>query len=68
MSCYQDGNNYYCFSGYKERVYRRLVKGQDRTFAWIAADAVAYVPGWVYQVGIIADRVALEVWIDEALC
>jgi hypothetical protein len=64
MFRYQDGNNYYRFSWDKERGYRRLVKRQGGSFTLLAEDKVAYVPDRAYQIGIVADGPALEVWID----
>jgi hypothetical protein len=64
MFRYQDGDNYYRFSWDNERFYRRLVKRQGEAFSLLAEDAVPYVPGWVYQVGIVADGAVLEVWIE----
>jgi hypothetical protein len=64
MFRYQDGNNYYRFSWDSERAYRRLVRRKSGIFTLLAEDAVPYVSGRVYQVGIVADGAALEVWID----
>jgi hypothetical protein len=64
MFRYQDGDNYYRFSWDNERFYRRLVKRQGEAFSLLAEDAVPFVPGRVYQVGIVADGAMLDVWIE----
>jgi hypothetical protein len=59
---YEDGNNCYRFSRGKECVYRRIVKRQNLVVTLLAEDVL----GQVYQVGIVPDGSALEVWINRA--
>jgi hypothetical protein len=64
MFRYQGPENYYRFSWDKQRAYRRLVKLVNGQVTLLAEDSVAYVTGQNYQLQIVADGPALEVYID----
>jgi len=64
MFRYQDENNYYRFSGDKERSYIRLVKCVNGQFTLLAEDSVPYVTDQNYLLKIVAQGSTLQVSID----
>jgi hypothetical protein len=60
-----DSNNYYRFSWNAQFGYRRLVKNVDGVFTLLAEEAIPYVPGQTYQVGVTVDADLIAVQIDD---
>jgi len=60
----RDANNYYRFTWDMQRKQRRLVKNTNGVFTLLAADSVPYVQYKPYQLEIVTQGPALEVWID----
>jgi hypothetical protein len=64
MFRYQDQDNYYRFSWSNQHTQRGLVKCHNGRLTILAKDILSVVPPNPYQLTIVAEDGALEVWID----